>query len=89
MLTVDFERLQIAAGDRLLDLGCGGGRHAFEAVRRGARVVAVDTDRDELDRVAAIFAAMAEAGEIPEVPTERQWQVMPPRCLSLMAHSIK
>jgi len=66
MLTVDFERLQIAAGDRLLDLGCGGGRHAFEAVRRGARVVAVDTDRDELDRVAAIFAAMAEAGEIPE-----------------------
>ena len=23
-------------GDRLLDLGCGGGRHAFEALRRGA-----------------------------------------------------
>jgi SAM-dependent methyltransferase len=66
MLTVDFGRLSIAGGDRLLDLGCGGGRHAFEAVRRGARVVAVDTDRDELDRVAAIFAAMAEAGEIPD-----------------------
>ena len=29
-------------GERLLDLGCGGGRHAFQAVRRGARVVALD-----------------------------------------------
>lgn len=65
MLTVDFDRFPIRAGDRLLDLGCGGGRHAFEAARRGARVVAMDTDRDELDRVGAIFAGMAEAGEIP------------------------
>jgi SAM-dependent methyltransferase len=66
MLTVDFARLPIAPGDRLLDLGCGGGRHAFEAARRGARVVAMDTDCGELDRVAATFAAMAEAGEIPD-----------------------
>ncbi len=64
MLTVDFGRLPIRPGDRLLDLGCGGGRHAFEAARRGARVVAMDTDRGELDRVTATFAAMAEAGEI-------------------------
>ncbi len=65
MLTVDFARLRICPGDRVLDLGCGGGRHAFEAARRGARVVAMDTDRGELDRVTATFAAMAEAGEIP------------------------
>src|SRR5215472_3060020 len=65
MLTVDFDRLPISPGDRLLDLGCGGGRHAFEAARRGARVVAVDTDRGELDKVAAMFAGMAEAGELP------------------------
>src|SRR6266702_1288309 len=65
MLTVDFGRLPISPGDRLLDLGCGGGRHAFEAARRGARAVAMDTDRCELDRVTATFAAMAEAGEIP------------------------
>jgi SAM-dependent methyltransferase len=64
MLTVDFARLPINQGDRLLDLGCGGGRHAFEAARRGARVVAMDTDPGELDRVTATFAAMAEAGEI-------------------------
>jgi len=66
MLTVDFGRLPVSAGERLLDLGCGGGRHAFEAARRGARVVAMDTDRAELDRVTATFAAMAGAGEIPD-----------------------
>jgi len=66
MLTVDFARLPIAPGDRLLDLGCGGGRHAFEAARHGAQVVAADMDRAELDRVTAVFAAMAEAGEIPD-----------------------
>ncbi len=66
MLTVDFERLAIQPGDRLLDLGCGAGRHAFEAARRGARVVAVDMSSSELDRVTAIFAAMDQAGEIPD-----------------------
>jgi SAM-dependent methyltransferase len=66
MLTVDFGRMPISPGDRLLDLGCGGGRHAFEAARRGAQVVAMDTDCSELDRVTATFAAMAEAGEIPD-----------------------
>jgi SAM-dependent methyltransferase len=66
MLTVDFGRLPVRSGDRVLDLGCGGGRHAFEAARRGARVVALDTDRAELDRVTATFAAMTEAGELPD-----------------------
>lgn len=65
MLTVNFARLRIAPGDRLLDLGCGAGRHAFEAARRGARVVAMDRDGAELAPVAAMFAAMSEAGEIP------------------------
>jgi SAM-dependent methyltransferase len=66
MLTVNFGLLPVNPGDRLLDMGCGGGRHAFEAARRGARVVALDTDRSELDQVTAVFAAMAEAGEIGE-----------------------
>ena len=64
MLTVEFSRLSIRPGTRLLDLGCGAGRHAFEAARRGAEVVALDTDRGELEQVAAIATAMAEAGEI-------------------------
>ncbi|MGO8957024.1 MAG: class I SAM-dependent methyltransferase [Streptosporangiaceae bacterium] len=64
MLTVDFRRLPIGPGTRLLDLGCGAGRHAFESARRGASVVALDTDRGELARVAAVATAMAEAGEL-------------------------
>ena len=35
MLTVDYARLGVEPGDRLLDLGCGAGRHAYEAMRRG------------------------------------------------------
>ena len=35
VLTVDFARLLVGPGDRVLDLGCGAGRHAFEALRRG------------------------------------------------------
>src|SRR5215471_15262237 len=66
MLTVDFGLLPVQTGLKVLDLGCGAGRHAFEAGRRGASVVALDTDRTELARVAAIAAAMAEAGELPD-----------------------
>ena len=69
MLTVRYDRLELAPGDRLLDLGCGGGRHAFEAARRGARVVALDTDLGELADVRALFAAMAEEAPLTAMTT--------------------
>jgi SAM-dependent methyltransferase len=65
VLTVDFARFPIEAGQQVLDLGCGFGRHAFEAYRRGADVVAVDRSADELVQVEALFAAMAAQGEAP------------------------
>jgi SAM-dependent methyltransferase len=65
VLTVDFDRLGLQPGERVLDLGCGGGRHAFEMYRRGADVVAFDQDADELAKVRDLFAAMREAGEVP------------------------
>ena len=65
MLTVDFDRFPVGPGDRVLDMGCGGGRHAFALYRRGAHVTALDTDPAELKDVAGMFAAMAEQGEAP------------------------
>jgi SAM-dependent methyltransferase len=64
MLTVRYERLGLQRRDRLLDLGCGFGRHAFEAARRGARVVACDYAEAELKEVRNTFGAMADAGEV-------------------------
>ena len=65
MLTVDFDRLGLRPGDRVIDMGCGAGRHAFEMYRRGADVIAFDQDADELSDVSDLFAAMREAGEVP------------------------
>jgi len=64
MLTVDFDRLGLRPGDRVLDLGCGAGRHAFEAARRGAEVVALDAGADEPVQVRAMLLAMLAAGEL-------------------------
>ena len=63
MLTVDFRRFPVRPGHRVLDLGCGGGRHAFEVYRRGADVVAFDLDPAELAPVRGMFGAMRAAGE--------------------------
>ncbi len=70
MLSVDYDRLGLRAGERLLDLGCGGGRHAYEALRRGARVTALDASEGELSDVSTVMSAMekqdADAGTLSE-----------------------
>ena len=66
MLTVDFDRLGVEAGDRVLDMGCGAGRHAFELYRRGTDVVAFDQDADELSAVSDMFAAMRAENQVPD-----------------------
>jgi SAM-dependent methyltransferase len=63
MLTVDFSRFPVRASDRVLDLGCGGGRHAYEVYRRGGRVVAFDLDPGELGPVRGMLGAMAAEGQ--------------------------
>ncbi|CAM4471142.1 Demethylrebeccamycin-D-glucose O-methyltransferase [Mycobacterium basiliense] len=65
MLTVDFDRLGVGPSTMVIDVGCGAGRHAFEAYRRGANVVAFDHDASELRSVETMLHAMAEAGEVP------------------------
>tara|TARA_B100001142_G_C14194833_1_gene601438 strand:- start:24 stop:749 length:726 start_codon:yes stop_codon:yes gene_type:complete len=65
MLTVDYNRLEAATNDLVLDMGCGAGRHAFEFVRRGCRIVALDYSFTELIDVRNTFAAMIHSEEIP------------------------
>ena len=60
MLTVRYRWLELRAGERMLDFGCGGGRHSFEAMRRGAVAVAVDSDREVLTGAAVWVRAMLE-----------------------------
>ncbi|MBU2551975.1 MAG: methyltransferase domain-containing protein [Proteobacteria bacterium] len=43
MITVDFKRLELKPGDRILDIGCGSGRHLAEAAR-WKDVVAIGAD---------------------------------------------
>ena len=71
MLTVDFDRLGIGPSTKVIDVGCGAGRHAFEAYRRGADVVAFDRDAAELRSVDTILRAMAEAGEAPQTASAK------------------
>jgi len=66
VLTVDYGRLGLEADERVLDLGCGFGRHAFEAARRGAAVVALDAAEAEVRQVQGVLGAMLEAGELDE-----------------------
>jgi SAM-dependent methyltransferase len=65
MLTVELDELGVRSGDRVLDLGCGAGRHTYAALQRGAQVVAVDLDLSSLQEVALMCAALAEVGEAP------------------------
>lgn len=63
MLTADCGRLGVGPGSRVLDVGCGQGRHAFEAHRRGAAVVALDRSPSEVAAAAGMLGAMRLAGE--------------------------
>jgi SAM-dependent methyltransferase len=65
MLTVDFDRLRIGAGTKVIDVGCGQGRHSFEAFRRGANVIAFDQNAGDLNDVDEVLQAMKDQGEVP------------------------
>jgi SAM-dependent methyltransferase len=65
MLTLDYRILDVRNGHRVLDIGCGAGRHSFEALRRGGRVIAADLDDVALKDVAQMGAAMILEDQAP------------------------
>ncbi len=74
MLTVDYDRLGLRPGELLLDLGAGGGRHAYGAFSRGARVVAVDRSESDAKDCAAFLTALVDENRGPSGPSEREAQ---------------
>lgn len=66
MLTIRFDELGLRAGDRVLDVGAGFGRHVYECARRGAKVVALDYADDEVVQTRGTLEAMVDQGEITD-----------------------
>ena len=65
MLTVDFDRLGVTLGAKVIDIGAGAGRHSFELYRRGADVIAFDQSAADMAEVATMFAAMELEDQVP------------------------
>ena len=59
MLTVDLHRLNLKPGDRVLDAGCGTGRHVCEAYRlQGVDVTGIDLKWEDLCKAATTLYLM-------------------------------
>ncbi|MCD6281563.1 MAG: class I SAM-dependent methyltransferase [Deltaproteobacteria bacterium] len=64
MITVDFRRLRLNQGARVLDAGCGAGRHLSEAFRyTGVDVVGIDLRREDLITAKNTLKVMKKEGE--------------------------
>ena len=51
MITVDLARLPVTPGDRILDIGCGSGRHSAAAYRlAGVHVTGADIELEDLGK---------------------------------------
>jgi SAM-dependent methyltransferase len=73
LVTVDFAELGIGPGDRVLDVGCGSGRHVGAARQLGCTVIGLDRDLKSLvecnERVAGFVGASAMVlGDALELP---------------------
>lgn len=61
MITVDVDKLGLKRGMRVLDAGCGAGRHLCEAFRKeGVEVVGVDINLADLGKAHAMLCLMAK-----------------------------
>jgi ubiquinone/menaquinone biosynthesis C-methylase UbiE len=64
IVNVDFRRhFPLTPDERVLDLGCGNGRHTLEAARYPVRVVGVEVSRDDLNAARFMYADLRRKGE--------------------------
>lgn len=64
IVNVDFRRhFHLEPGDRVLDLGCGNGRHTLEAARYPVRVVGLDFSREDLNAAKFMYQDLRRKGE--------------------------
>jgi len=64
VLTIDYSLLGIKDGERVLDVGCGEGRHSWEACKTAnCLVYALDIEVGGLDKARYMFQDMDKRGE--------------------------
>ncbi len=63
MLTVDFRRLALCRGDRVLDAGCGEGRHTFQCFRHDCLVLGMDLNQQSLLKARYVLGQMESRRE--------------------------
>ena len=64
MLTIDYSLLGIKDGERVLDVGCGEGRHSWEACKKAnCLVYALDIEVEGLNKARYMFQDMDKRGE--------------------------
>lgn len=64
IVNIDFHRhFHLQPGERVLDLGCGNGRHTLEAARFPVRVVGLDFSREDLRAAKFMYDDLVRKGE--------------------------
>jgi SAM-dependent methyltransferase len=65
IVNVDFRRhFHVQPGERVLDLGCGTGRHTLEAARYPGRIVGVDISVDDLRAAKFMYDDLRRKGAV-------------------------
>jgi len=64
MLTVDFSKINLKPGVRVLDAGCGNGRHLCEAFKHpGVQVVGLDMKGEDVTKARNMMRLLEKEGE--------------------------
>lgn len=65
IVNIDFHRhFHIQPGERVLDLGCGSGRHTIEAARYPGRIVGLDISADDLRAAKFMYDDLKAKGDL-------------------------